>query len=69
MSTISPIERVARERPCPVTRDIRNIWMIARVQSCLDINERMLLGDIESGDQRLIGRGERERRLRSAFRE
>lgn len=69
MSTVPQIERVAGESPGPVARDIRNIWMITRAQSGLDINERMLLGEIESCDQRLIGRGEREGRLRIAFRE
>ena len=43
--------------------------MITRAQSGLDTNERMLLSEIESCDQRLIGRGEGEGRLRIAFRE
>ena len=43
--------------------------MITRAQSGLDINERMLLSEIESCDQRLIGRVECEGRLRVALRE
>jgi hypothetical protein len=43
--------------------------MITRAQSGLDINESMLLGEIESCDQRWIGRVECKGRLRGAFRE